>query len=352
MTQRLNDSTTIRLYTESDRDNWNQYVMKSNSSSCYHLTGWKKIIEHSFGHKTYYLLSENENKKINGILPLVHLKSILFGNFAVSLPYFNYGGICADTDEIRTQLLHEATLIANNHKMDHIELRHIFNSVPDLPVKTSKISMQLALPQTKEVLWASFPSKLRSQVQRPLKEQMDAKVGRQDELDNFYDIFSQNMRDLGTPVYSKSFFRNILEEFPDNTWICTVYTKDKNPVASGFLVGFKETLEIPWASSLRAYKRFSPNMLLYWSVLEFACGRQYKIFDFGRSTAGEGTYKFKAQWGAKPTQLYWHYWIKNNGPLPEINPHNPKYEMAIKVWQKLPIGLTRLIGPHVVKNLP
>lgn len=343
---------TIRLYRDTDHDHWDTYVMASQQASCYHMIGWKKVIEKSFGHNTYYLLSEDENKKINGILPLVHLKSLLFGNFTVSLPYFNYGGICADNNEISTQLLHEAATIAGVQKMDHIELRHIYHSVADLPVKTSKVSMQLTLPQTKEELWISFPSKLRSQVQRPIKEQMYARVGQQEELDDFYDIFSRNMRDLGTPVYSKSFFRNILEEFPKNTWICTVHTKEKTPVASAFLVGFKKILEIPWASSLRAYNRLSPNMLLYWSVLEYACNQGYKFFDFGRSTAGEGTYKFKEQWGAKPIQLYWHYWMKNNGSLPEINPHNPKYKMAIKMWQRLPVVLTRLIGPHVVKNLP
>jgi serine/alanine adding enzyme len=352
MTQRLNDSTTIRLYTESDRDNWDKYVMKSNSSNCYHLTGWKNVIEKSFGHKTYYLLSEDENLQINGILPLVHLKNILFGNFMVSLPYFNYGGVCADNDEVSTQLLDEAAIIASTQKIDHIEFRHVSKAASDLPVKTSKVSMKLTLPQTKEELWTSFPSKLRSQAQRPIREQMYAKVGRLDELDNFYDIFSQNMRDLGTPVYSKSFFRNILHEFPTTTWISTVYTKEDQPVASGFLVAFKETMEIPWASSLRAFNKLSPNMLLYWSVLEFACNQEFKMFDFGRSTPHEGTYKFKAQWGAKPIQLYWHYWMKNGGPLPEINPHNPKYEMAIKVWRRFPIGLTRLIGPHIVKNLP
>jgi serine/alanine adding enzyme len=326
--------------------------MASHQASCYHLIGWKSVIEKSFGHKTYYLLSEDQNKRINGILPFVHLKSILFGNFAVSLPYFNYGGVCADDDEIRARLLHEATAIARAQKMDHIELRHLHNSVANMPVKTSKVSMRTTLPQTKDELWASFPSKLRSQVQRPVKEQMHTRVGQQDELDNYYEIFSRNMRDLGTPVYSKSFFRNILKEFPENAWICTVYTKEERPVASGFIVGFKKMLEIPWASSLRTYNRLSPNMLLYWNILEFACDRQYRIFDFGRSTAGEGTYKFKEQWGAKPIQLYWHYWMKNGGPLPEINPRNPKYKMAIKIWQRVPVVLTRLIGPHIVKNLP
>ena len=159
------------------------------------------------------------------------------------------------------------------------------------------------------------------------------------------------MRELGTPVYPKSFFKNILETFQESAWICSVY-KDEEPVASGFLFGFKDRLDIPWASSKREYDRFNPNMLLYWNSLKFACENGYRIFDFGRSTPGEGTYKFKEQWGAKPIQLYWHYWLKNNGPLPELNPKNPKYQMAIKIWQKLPVAVTRFIGPMIVKNIP
>jgi len=326
--------------------------MTSDQASCYHLIGWKKVIENTFGHKTYYLLSEDENLEINGILPFVHLKSHLFGSFAVSLPYFNYGGICADKEEIRSELLQAAADIAWSEGMEHLELRHVNNNMNDLPVKTSKVSMRLSLLSTSEGMLKSFPSKLRSQIKRPLQENMYSRVAGTEELNSFYTVFSQNMRDLGTPVYSKLFFRNILETFPESSWICTIYTKNNQPAAAGFLVSFKNIIEIPWASSLRALNRLSPNMLLYWSVLDFACNNGFKTFDFGRSTPNEGTYKFKEQWGAKPTQLFWHYWMKNGGPLPELNPHNPKYELAIKTWQKLPVWVTRLIGPSIVRNLP
>jgi hypothetical protein len=124
------------------------------------------------------------------------------------------------------------------------------------------------------------------------------------------------------------------------------------PVASGFLIGFKETLEIPWASSLREYNAQSPNMLLYWTALRFACERGFKTFDFGRSTPGGGTYRFKEQWGAKPVPLYWYYWMRNGGALPELNPNNPKYRSAIALWKHLPVGLTKVLGPFIVRNLP
>lgn len=331
---------------------WESYVMKSGDSHCYHQAGWKNVIERSFGHKTYYLLAENHASDITGILPLVNIKSALFGNYMVSLPYFNYGGICADSTEACSSLLNEAIKIAKEAKAEHIELRHTGENTVNLPVKTAKVSMRLSLPAESDMLWKSLPSKLRSQIRRPEREDMQAKIGREDELDSFYDVFSENMRDLGTPVYPMTFFRNILTEFPETTRICSVYTKEGEPAASGFLVGFKGMLEIPWASSKKGYNRYSPNMLLYWQVLKFACENGYKTFDFGRSTPGEGTYRFKEQWGAQPVQLYWHYWMRNGGPLPELNPKNPKYQMAIKIWKKLPVPITKIIGPKIVKNLP
>ena len=342
----------VRLYREEDAERWDTFVMASPNSSGYHLIGWKNVIEKSFRHKTYYILSEDNEKKINGILPIVQLKSLLFGNYGVSLPYFNYGGVCAENIEVLDQLFLEAVNIARNKKMLHLELRHFQNVEKELPVKMSKVSMRLSLPREKEGLWKVFSSKLRSQINRPVKEGMQVRFGRLDELDAFYSVFSINMRDLGTPVYSKVFFQNILQKFPDSTWICTVYSQKSQPVASGFLLGFKETMEIPWASSLRSYNRYSPNMFLYWNALQFACERGYMLFDFGRSTPGEGTYKFKEQWGSKPTQLYWYYWLRNGGPLPEINPDNPKYDTAIKIWQKLPLWFTKAIGPSIVRNLP
>ncbi len=342
----------VSLYKTEDKERWNEYVRGSSAASYYHHLGWKNIIEKSFGHKTYYLLAEDERSNVRGILPLVQIKSILFGNFMVSLPYFNYGGVCADDDGIGAKLLSEAIRLAEKNNMDHIELRQTSNLNSDLSVKTAKVSMLLKLPSKEEDLWNSFSSKLRSQIRRPTKEGMSSRIGRHEELDNFYSVFSVNMRDLGTPLYSKKFFRNILDEFPESTHICTVYGKDGKPVASGFLVGFKQTLEMPWASSLRSYNRYSPNMLLYWDALRYACENGYTVFDAGRSTPGEGTYRFKEQWGAKPLQLYWHYWMKNGASLPELNPKNPKYRMAIKIWKKLPVALTKLLGPGIVKNLP
>jgi serine/alanine adding enzyme len=333
-----------------DAETWDQAVHASRSANLYHLYGWRRVIEDTFGHRTFYLAAIND-QGIAGVFPLVQLKSRAFGHMLISVPFFNYGGICAESSESRHALLEAGIEKARALKADFLEIRADEEWSEPLPRKTSKVSMWLDLPDSKDELWKSLGAKLRNQVQRPRKEGMIAAVGREEMLDAFYDVFTVNMRDLGTPVYSKAFFRNILREFPDQAWIVTV-SIGGTAVAAGFLAGFRHRLEIPWASSLRTYNRFSPNMLLYWTCLEHAIARGFRIFDFGRSTPGETTFRFKEQWGAKPHQLYWYYWLPRGGAVPQVNPKNPKYQTAIKVWQRLPVSLTRYLGPAIVKYLP
>jgi FemAB-related protein (PEP-CTERM system-associated) len=341
----------IRSAREDDAERWDSYVAALPASSAYHRFGWKRVVEKSFGHQTHYLMAE-DGQQVLGVLPLVRLKSMMFGNFMVSLPYFTYGGVCAGESGAGEALMQEAVSLARGEGSSHVEFRETAPRGCGLPVKTSKVSMRLDLASNPDELWGSFGSKLRSQIRRPGKEGMVARIGREGELDSFYRVFSTNMRDLGTPVYAKRFFANILAEFPDSTWIHTVYTKDGQAVASGFVLRNRDMLEIPWASSLRAHNRHSPNSLLYWSVLSLACEKGCRLFDFGRSTPGEGTFRFKEQWGARPVQLYWHYWLKRGGALPELNPKNRKFRAAIGVWRRLPVGVTRVLGPLVVRNLP
>ena len=341
----------VRTADRRDSRAIDEYCGRAEEASLYHSYRWCSIIEDCFAHKCHYLLCEDDGGTIRGILPMVHMKSMMFGNFLASMPYFNYGGVCADDEEGRDLLIAEAVRIAGQSCVSHIEFRQEELLDNGFPVKTSKVSMRLALPSSPDDLWKSFPSKLRSQVRKPQKSGMKIRIGREDELDSFYQVFSVCMRDLGTPVYPKFFFRSILERFPESTWICSVYL-DNVPMASGFLVAFKDRLEIPWGASLRRYNSLSPNMLLYWSCLEFACERGFRVFDFGRSTTGESTYRFKEQWGSAPYPMYWHYWIANDGTIPEINPHNPKYRFAIGMWKKLPVPLTLLLGPRIVRNIP
>lgn len=340
----------IRPWTAGDEGAWNAYVREYPGARSCHLSAWKRVIERSFGHRTYYLVAERGGR-LSGILPLVRLRSRLFGDFLVSVPYLNYGGPCADGNGEWRELMDAAARLAAELGAKHLEVRTETAADYGLQVRSSKVSMRLRLPGSTEDLWKAFPAKLRSQVKRAQQEAMSVDVGRSEQLDAFYEVFARNMRDLGTPVYSKRFFANILEEIPDSTWICAVRL-DGRPVAAGFLVGFGEMLEIPWASSLREFNRLGPNMLLYWNVLKFGCERGFQVFDFGRSSPDSGTFRFKAQWGAEPVPLYWHYWVRDGGSPPNLTPTNARMQMAIRAWRRLPLAVTKIIGPSIVKNLP
>jgi FemAB-related protein (PEP-CTERM system-associated) len=208
------------------------------------------------------------------------------------------------------------------------------------------------LPADSEELMNSFKAKLRSQIRRPMKENMTAKNGGLELLEDFYRIFALNMRELGTPVLPKAFFGNILREFLENAYIVAVYTETGVPVAASFLIRYKNVMEIPWASSLREYNRYSPNMLLYWESLTLAIKKKCRMFDFGRCTPDSGTYKFKKQWNSREHPLCWAYILPNGDSLPELNPENEKFSLAIKIWTKLPLGVTKILGPQIIKNIP
>jgi len=362
--QTVTESVPIRTYTETstdysqisvallngEDDAWNAYVNANPDASLYHRTEWKDLIKTVFGHSSYYFYACNSEKEIVGILPLIRLTSKLFGDFMVSMPYFNYGGAIANSLLIEQKLLDEANDLAKKLGVNHIEYRDNI-ARERLEARTEKVNMILSLPSSHDILWDSFSSKLRSQIKRPMREATEAVIGNTECLDDFYTVFARNMRDLGTPVYGKTFFKNILETFPENSKIVIIRLENK-PVAAAFLLGDNKMLEIPWASTIKDVNHLSINMLLYWEVLKFAIDKQYRTFDFGRSSKDAGTYRFKQQWGAKAKQMYWHYWLSDGAELPELNPSNPKYKLVIGVWKRLPLWVTKWLGPYIVKNLP
>ena len=328
---------------------WDEYVLAHSHYNNAFLSHWKGIIEKTFGHKGYYLYAWR-NGKITGILPLIHLKSRLFGNFLISMPFLNYGGILADTEQDETLLLAEATKIAQQLKTEFIELRHVARHELDLPNKQHKISMLLSLPSESETLWANLKAKVRNQVRKAEKSNLRIAAGQLEKLPDFYEVFARNMRDLGTPVYPQKFFANILRAF-EAAKVFVAYL-GQTPVAAGFVIGINQRLEIPWASSVREFNSLNGNMFLYWQILKYACESGYAVFDFGRCTPDENTYRFKKQWGAEPVELNWQYWLRNGNTLPDLSPRNKKYELMIQTWQKLPVGLTKIIGPWIIRNIP
>ncbi|GAA0839905.1 FemAB family PEP-CTERM system-associated protein [Marinobacter szutsaonensis] len=327
------------------------YVAGHPASSIWHRPRISSFIQRTYGHKTRYFCALGPDGSIVGVLPIVQLKSRLFGNFLVSMPYFNYGGVLADNREITEELLAKAEQWRQELQANHLEMRFCQGNALGLPERTDKVSFWLPLPYKTEDLWDSFLPKLRAQIRRGEREMDGFTIGGQELLDEFYRVFSVNMRDLGTPVYSKVFFRNLLETLKGEAWLVVVRIRGK-AVGCAFLTGYRSRMEIPWASTLRKYSHTSINMIMYWKVLEFAIQQGFEVFDFGRCSKDAGTYRFKQQWGAEPVKLYWDYLLPEGESLPKLNPNNPKFRVLIAVWQRLPVWLANLIGPPIVKALP
>lgn len=349
------------LSLDPDRSAWDAYVSSHPGACAFHLSGLLDAIRMAYGHAVFKLAALGSEPgtgqpAIRGVLPLVHVKHFLFGNTLVSIPFFDIGGVLADDQEAESALLEGALTLAAKLKAATLELRSLaplagrINPGWAVKTRTHKVRMLLDLPESAEALMGSFKSKLRSQIKKPIKEGLKVRIGGADLLDDFYSVFLVNMRDLGSPVHSKRFIRQVLEGLPDKARAHVVY-KGKTAVAASIMVGFRDTLWNPWASSLKDYSSLSPNMLLYWSMLEYACSHGYRYFEFGRSTPGEGTYKFKEQWGARPAPLQWHYISKNGYEISDSVAENSKMRLAGRVWRGLPVPITQIIGPRIRKHI-
>lgn len=345
------DSISVSEIDDKLSTDWDNYVEQHPNAALYHRYDWRRVVERSFRHQNHYFAAIDANSNIVGILPTTRLTSRLFGDFAVALPYFNYGGVLADNTDITQKLLDYASGFYETLGAKHLEVRSTIPDVCTWPVTTDKVSMIRPLPQNTERLGLELGAKIRSQIKRAQRENVEIEIGGIDLLKPFYHVFSINMRDLGTPVYSKSFFANILRQWPKLATIAVIKVNGR-PVATAFLLSHGDMLEIPWASTLKEANPMSINMLLYWEVLSLAIRTGHSFFDFGRSTKEANTYRFKKQWGAKPIQHYWYYWLRDGEELPKLKPDNPKFALLIKIWRLMPVALTKLLGPFIVKNLP
>jgi len=268
----------------------------------------------------------------------------------VSLPFVNYGGIVAADREASDALVAAALDWARREGLRYLELRHIEPHAPSWPSRRHKVAMHLALAPEAEAQWSVLDRKVRNQIRKAEKSGLSVEEGGPSLVSEFYDVFARNMRDLGTPVYARRFFEEIVSSLPDAARVFVVRL-ERRAVAASVTLSDHGITEVPWASSLREMNDKAPNMLLYWSMLRAAIDRGSRRFDFGRSSPGAGTYRFKEQWGARALPLVWEY-VGLEGALPDLSPANPKYRLAIATWQRLPLPIANTLGPHLVRHLP
>jgi FemAB-related protein (PEP-CTERM system-associated) len=340
---------------------WDDFVNARPNAHLYHCRGWAQVIQATYGHPSFFLICRGPAGDVQGVLLVVRLKSLVFGDRLVSLPFFDLGGVLASSQEAETLLVRHADRLRKSLNIPEVELRQgdpIHRSdgesgLENLRERSRKVRMILSLPDSSDALMKSFKSKLRSQIRRPVKDGLYSRIGSGELLDDFYFVFAKNMRDLGSPVHSRDLIDNVIRQFPGKTRIVVVYDASGAPIACSLIIGFRSTLHNPWASALREYSRLSPNMLLYWAMLSFGCENGYGFFDFGRSTPEEGTYRFKKQWGATPIPLHWYGFGKKEagGSVDARGYDAGKFDMAIRMWKKLPVSWSRILGPLVRRHV-
>lgn len=332
-------------------DTWYAFISTMPNATAYHQPAWGTVIAQSFKHPTRVWAAFDSARNIIGGIPLTFFSSALFGQFAVSIPYVNYGGVITSYFNVAQQLLRHLPSVCSTEGLSHIEVRTMQAGLAENG-SSKKASMILSLPQTVAELDKNLGSKIRAQYKKCEAHNPEVKFGRLELLDDFYAVFAKNMRDLGTPVYAKSWFAKILKEPRINATLTVVYV-NKKPVSTGFLVGYQGMLEIPWASTVKEANHLNTNMWMYKQILDFAIQQKFDFFDFGRSTQDAGTYKFKKQWGALPYAHHWYTLLPNvENNVPELNPDNPKFALMIAVWKLMPVWLSKIIGPPIIRNIP
>ena len=330
---------------------WDDYVARHSLATAYHRAGAVMIGERAFGLRCTFLTAYDDGR-IAGVLPLVEQSSVLFGRFLVSLPFVTYGGILADDPSAAAALAERARAEARARKAAHVELRHVV-PMHDVPFaeRLDKVSMILPLPDSESALAKPLGAKLRSQIRRGARERLDLAWGGAELIPEFYRVFAPAMRDLGTPVYPRRFFDIACEALRGRADVLVVRMRGEVHAAA-ILVRHDRSIEVPWAVASPEAKRLSVNMTMYWELLTRAIAVGAEAFDFGRSTVDSGTYRFKAQRGAQPHQLHWHYWLPARAAVPKLNQSNPRYARAAALWRRMPLWCANLLGPHIVRNLP
>lgn len=339
----------IKQLTTKHEKMWDEYVLKNENSTFYHQIGWKKVIEANYGYKSYYFFAENDNGEVIGILPTIYMNSLLFGKRLISLPFGSYGGACADHDLITKALVEEAINCGNHLGADYCEFRNLNSSITSehLSCNRDYYTFHLDLSKGIDPVWSGMSATTKNRVRKGEKNLKFEIYSDLDAISDFYEIYSINLKHLGTPVHSYSFFRDIYENFPGNVFIAKAILNN-NIISSMYLLKFKNILINGWSASIPSYLEYSPNNFIYWNSIKHASDNNCSCFDFGRSLSNTGNEQFKSRWGAAKVPLSYFYY-------PSIKmqqaPQN-EYGKFARMWSKLPFSLTKKMGPKVRRHFP
>lgn len=328
---------------------WDAFVRSTPGGSPFHLLAWKRVVESTFGHRPHYLIAERAGG-LEGVLPLFEVRGLFGGRGLVSVPYGVYGGICASSTAAREALVEGARQLAVRTKADYVELRHRIGQEVDLPTKSLYVTFSRPIAPTEEENLSAIPRKQRRMTRQGAKHGLRADFGMH-HLDRFYDIYAHSVQSLGSPVFPRRLFHAIRQEFGKECVLLTIW-KDSTPI-SGVLTILFEDQALPYYGGARPEAlALGVNDFMYWELLCHAAKAGYRCFDFGRSREGTGAYNFKRHWGFEPVPLPYQYVLLKGGRMPDLSPSNPKMRLAVKAWKRIPLSLSKLVGPALTKYLP
>jgi FemAB-related protein (PEP-CTERM system-associated) len=332
-----------------DCASYDNYVSTHTQGTAYHYSAWLKSVRDAYGHDSTVALLRDQQQLI-GVAPLVNFARPFGRPYLCALPYCDVGHLLADSSEAAQQLQAHIIQYAQAKSYPQVLHRAIQHAttLDESWLQGKKVAMKMPLQDSAEKQMASYKSKLRSQIRKAEKNGLTFKGSQgTDLLDDFYTVLAHNMRQLGSPVHKKAWYQAILTHYQARFCMGVVYHEDI-PIGAGLILLHPQLCSIPWASTLSEYNQLAPNMMLYGELIGYAAEQGSPVFDFGRSTYNEGTYRFKKQWGAIPYPLDWQDWLAT-----DTSPHAAQQdasalkELAVKVWQQLPVPLTTLVGSRV-----
>ena len=326
---------------------WDAFVEQCPQASFMHRAGWQTVLETAYGHATYYLYSERAGQ-ITGVLPLGHIRSRLFGNALVSTPFCVYGGVVASDEESAQALENAACELAQQLQVDHLELRNREPRNPDWPSKDLYYTFRKPIDPDPEVNLLAVPRKQRAMIRKGIKNGLQSQCD--DDIKAFYAIYADSVHRLGTPVFPKRYFQTLQQVFGEACEITRV-THQGQDVSAVLSFYFRDEVLPYYGGGLPRARALAGYDFLYWEVMRRAAERGYRLFDYGRSKQGTGSFSFKKNWGFSPEPLPYRYHLVRANRVPDVNPLNPKYRLFIAAWQRMPLWLANGLGPLLAKNL-
>jgi FemAB-related protein (PEP-CTERM system-associated) len=345
----------VKYYSPAAKSAVEAYVERIPQATMFHTPAWKSVLEQTFGLQVFYLYVQ-EGDRVCGVLPLVLNKSLLFGTSLVSVSFGVYGGICAENKRAEELLLEEAKAVAQREKAGYIEFRNSKPSSTEMPTKDLYMTFILELNGDSEVVWKAMRKRNRNILRKGIKSGLQLyrapEPGHIDEQEfaAFYELFAGSQRALGTPVLPKRFFKNLVAEFGSQVCLFSA-TYEGKIVSSLWVFLFKDSVSPYYIGYDPNYLAYAPNNWILWEAIKYSCEHGYRYYDMGRSRQGSGSFSFKKHWGIEPQPLYYQYYLNTSTQIPNINPSNPKFDLPKRIWSRLPLGLTKVLGPKLVKYL-